>query len=222
MIVGLIILILGIVCLINEMNLGIKIEFDLLWPLVMIVFSLGYMIKNKKLGFWSTLFMFIGIWYTLYYFNIITVSLDEYLWPVILIILGGAIISSKISWDNKAKEGKSYCKVDSKDGKLTYDGIFGGIKETVKKTDFVGCIINAIFGSVELDLREIKVEDNITIDANSIFGGIDLRVPDDYNIVVNSFAIFGGNENKADKKFDEKRKTIYINCVSIFGGTEIK
>ena len=57
---------------------------------------------------------------------------------------------------------------------------------------------------------------------NWIFAGIDLVMPEDYNVVVNSFAVFGGNDNKIKREFDDSKKTININCVSIFGGTDIK
>lgn len=222
MLAGIIILLLGIVFLINEMNLGFQLEFDLVWPVVLMVVTLGLMIKNRKIGFWHLLFMVIGAWYTLYYFDIIRVTLEDYLWPVFLIILGGAIISSKCLWNKKVKAAETTCGVLAKDGRLNFNGIFGGVKEIVKNSDFKGCVANGIFGGVELDLTKIKIDENVTIDANSIFGGIELFMPEDYNVVVNSFAIFGGNDNKINKAYDKDKKTIYVNCISIFGGTDIK
>lgn len=222
MVLGIIILIMGIIILINELNLGFNIEFSLVWPVALLIFSLISMIKNNKVSFWYTVFAFIGLWYTLYYFDLIKVSLNELLWPAILIILGCAIISNKHTWNKRTKENKNTTGVVKKNGKLNFNGIFGGVEEIISDKDFKGCIANAIFGAVELDLTKIKIKDNVTIDANSIFGGVDLKMPEDYNIVINSFAIFGGNDNKIKREFDESKKTIYINCVSIFGGTEIK
>lgn len=219
MILGLIVLIIGIICLVNEMNLGFKIEFEIVWPLVVMLFSIYRIVKLKKFSFCYTLFAIIGFWYTLYYFNIIKVSLDIYMWPIIFIILGISIITSKLNWNKKFEMTKGTV---SKDGRLSFNGIFGAIQEIVKVNDFKGCVANGIFGSVDLDLRNITINDNVTIDANSVFGGIDLIMPEEYNIVVNSFAIFGGNENKTKHPFDENKKTIYVNCVSIFGGTDIK
>lgn len=222
MLVGLIILLIGVIYLINEMNFGFKIEFDLIWPLLVMLFSFGTMIKHKKFSFWYSLFGFIGFWYTLYYFNILKVSISDFLWPLILITMGLAIINSKITWDQKVKDAELTSGTIAKDGRLNFNGIFGGVEETINLKDFKGCVANGIFGGVELDLRKVEIKENVTIDANSIFGGIDLTMPEDYNVVVNSFAIFGGNDNKIKREFDEKKKTIYVNCVSIFGGTDIK
>jgi len=222
MFIGILIIFIGLIALINEMNLGFQIEYDLVWPMLMIIFSVYMMIKNKKFSFWYSIMGFIGAWYVLYYFDIITASLENYFWPVVLIILGFAIIANKASWNKKVSEISSTCATKGKDGRLNFNGVFGGVTERVKNNDFKGCIANAIFGGVELDLRDIKIKDDAIIDANSIFGGVDLVMPEDYNVVVNSFAVFGGNDNKIDRKFDDSKKTIYINCVSIFGGAEIK
>lgn len=219
---GILIIFIGVVALVNEMNLGFQIESALFWPAILIIFAAYMMFKNKKFSFWYSVLAFIGVWYTLYYFDIVTANLENYFWPVILIFLGLGIISNKLSWNNKIRTESTTCATKGKDGRLNFNGIFGGVKEIVKNNDFKGCIINAIFGGVELDLREIKVKDNVVIDANSIFGGVDLIMPEDYNVVVNSFAVFGGNDNKIRRQFDDNKKTIYVNCVSIFGGADIK
>lgn len=135
------------------------------------------MIKNKKFSFWYSIIDFIGIWYSLYYFDILTANLEKYLWPIILIILVCAIISNKASWNKKVVDLNKTCGLEGKDGRLSFNGIFGGI---------------------------------------------DLIMPEDYNVIVNSFAVFGGNDNKINREFNEIKKTIYINCVSIFGGADIK
>ena len=222
MFIGILIIFIGIIALVNEMNLGFQIEYDLIWPMMLIIFSVYMMIKNKRFSFWYSVFGFIGIWYSLYYFDIVTANLENYFWPIILIILGCAIISNKASWNKKVVDLSKTCAIEGKDGRLNFNGIFGGVTERIRNNDFKGCIVNAIFGGAELDLRDVKIKDNVVIDANSIFGGIDLIMPEDYNVVVNSFAVFGGNDNKINRAFDEKKKTIYINCVSIFGGADIK
>lgn len=51
---------------------------------------------------------------------------------------------------------------------------------------------------------------------------IKFKKVDIFNIVVKSTGIFGGTENKTNNKHDSKKKTIYINAVSVFGGVDLK
>ena len=60
------------------------------------------------------------------------------------------------------------------------------------------------------------------INAYSIFGATTLLVPSNYNVKVNSTAILGGNDNKVQSANDDNQTTIYINCLSVLGGCEIK
>ena len=62
----------------------------------------------------------------------------------------------------------------------------------------------------------------IEINANAIFGGIDIIVPPNVNVKVKSTPIFGGTSNKVKTTYNENLPTIYINSLAMFGGVEIK
>ena len=114
--------------------------------------------------------------------------------------------------------------IQKKEGMLQYNGVFGGVEEIVKTDDFKGLNANAVFGSVELDLRDIELKDeNCAINLSSIFGGITILLPENYNVVIGeSMAIFGGTDNKFKNKNEEGKKTIYVNARVIFAGIELK
>ena len=82
--------------------------------------------------------------------------------------------------------------------------------------------ISIIFGSVEIDLSKAILKKDQIINANAIFGGVDIRVPSGVNIKVKSTPIFGGVENKTKTEYNESLPTLYINGVAMFGGVEIK
>ena len=74
-----------------------------------------------------------------------------------------------------------------------------------------------------LDLKYFSaiIENDVVINAKSVFGGIDILVPENVKVKIKSSSIFGG--------VDEKRKsdttdghTIYVNATCIFGGVDIK
>ena len=81
--------------------------------------------------------------------------------------------------------------------------------------------LEAIFGGIDCHLEKAKINDDVLIKASAIFGGIDIFVPEGYNVKVESTSIFGGVDNKK-MTFDEKNKTIYIKAVCIFGGVDVK
>lgn len=215
MLIGIIIVILGVCCLLE--NFGINVEWGMLISLLLIFSALFLIIKDKKINFWSILLFSIGTWNLLLNLKLVTVELGEILWPVLIIIAGLSIIFNKLKFNNHAKSKKV-----NKDKKVVYNGIFGGINEKVNDEDVELIVVNAIFGGVELDLKDFNLSKDIKIEIYSIFGGVDLFLSDDYNIVVSSTSIFGGVDNTHDNKKDKKKKTININTINIFGGTDLK
>jgi hypothetical protein len=102
-----------------------------------------------------------------------------------------------------------------------YNGIFGSVNEKITNEKIEIIVINAIFGGVELDLRNLNLTHDLKIEICSIFGGVDLFLNDDYNIIISSTSIFGGVENKHNNKKD-KGNNINISSINIFGGTDLK
>ena len=88
--------------------------------------------------------------------------------------------------------------------------------------EFKGSNLNAIFGGIKLDLRKAIVNEDIVINASSIFGGIDIYIPDNCKVKIKSNSIFGGVSNNKKCNVDDNSYTIYINASCMFGGVEIK
>lgn len=213
MLIGIIVVIIGICCLLD--NCGVNIDWGMLVSCLLIFSSLFLIIRHKKIYFWGILLFIIGIWNLLLNLKLVKLELGEILWPVLIIIAGLSIIFNKLDFKKKKKK-------ISKKGTLVYNGIFSGVNDKITDETVEFISINAIFGGVELDLRDLKLCDNLKIEVYSIFGGVDLFLSDDYNINVSSTSIFGGVENKHSVKNDDKKNTIDINSVNIFGGTDLK
>ena len=73
-----------------------------------------------------------------------------------------------------------------------------------------------------MDLREAKIKEDVVINTSSIFGGIDIYVPNNVKVKVKSTSIFGGVDNKKVKNNNDKDYVIYINANCLFGGVDIK
>ena len=214
MFIGLIFIIVGALFLISIFVPDFVIDFSYAFPLILIVSSIYYIIKGKKLSLANTTVLYIGIWFLLEELNIIRDPYDNAFFPLLLIIIGLFIImeSKKVKKISKSKN----------DTLKNYYGIFSGLEERVTDTNFKGANIYSVFGGVDLDLRELESKEDITINAYSIFGGTSIFVNDNFKVKFNSFSLFGGNENKTTSTDKKKNHTITINGISIFGGTEVK
>lgn len=105
---------------------------------------------------------------------------------------------------------------------LSMTALFSSRELRLEGEVFHGAIINSVFGGVKLDLDEAIIQSDVRIDIMSIFGGVDIWVPANVNVVVNSMPIFGGVSNKSRNHAAPNAPTIYIRATCIFGGVDIK
>lgn len=85
--------------------------------------------------------------------------------------------------------------------------------------------ILAVFGGVELDLREAALPaKEITINAKCVFGGVEIIVPPEMRIVDSGTAIFGGREISGDsaESAEPGAPVLHITGSCVFGGIEVK
>lgn len=218
-VIGLILIIIGVIIGLNAFHItNIDLFFDGWWTLFIIVPSaISFFEKgNNKIS--SLIFLIIGVLLLLaaqglFEFEI----LWEILLPVIVVLIGLFLIfGNKVDFNVKEK---TKC-LDSKDTENIFVA-FGEQNVNKAGENFEKANLNAIFGSVKLDLREAKLEKETVIGAWAIFGGIEILVPKDCIVKVKGTPIFGGISNERKNKEDAK-KTIYIEGYAVFGGIEIK
>jgi len=109
-------------------------------------------------------------------------------------------------------------KIKSAVNAREYVAVFGEVNDKIKEitSDFKAI---SIFGGVDLDLRKAKIDKDVIIECTTVFGGIDIKLPDNVKVKTSGVPIFGGAENKHIE--EEGKYTIYINYVCIFGGIDI-
>ncbi len=103
--------------------------------------------------------------------------------------------------------------------------IFGGVEETITSQRFTGGNATVVFGGAEIDLRKAALaEGDVTLNLSAIFGGIDIKVPENWQILVDGTAILGGVEDKTGARATdspEDQPRLKIRAVAIFGGVEV-
>jgi len=136
--------------------------------------------------------------------------------PVILMIIGVSILF-KGSFN-----GSRHVRVNMEMGPNDYVGIFNAKKVRYPMEKFQGCTANAVFGGVDIDLRDAVIDEDVVIDATAVFGGIDLYVPPHVRVKVSSVPLFGSVRDKTSEPAELSAPTIFVNATCMFGGVDIK
>ena len=247
LITGVLIILLGAFLLLNN-HFGLfepwVYKFVISWPMLLAVFGLIFLFDRKSdhrtagivLLVIASLFLIpkIEIW---------NLSMRDVVWPVIIIAAGMALISKAIWWnkrdDNWQDRFQWHCKKDFKTpnfDNITMTGdvvkreyVFNGSKEKWTYGKLRNVVIEAVFSGVELDFTQTELADDIKVAAHikisSVFSGITLYVPDDWNIMVQKTGVFGGfvdNRPRSAEQNVNKDKLVILELEAVFGGGEIK
>ena len=108
--------------------------------------------------------------------------------------------------------------------KVVCSAVFSGREIRVDNSVFTGADLSALFGGIDLNLKNAMIQKNVTIEVKAVFGGIDILMPSNVRVVVDVTPILGGVENgtRTPLGADENTPTIYIKGTCMFGGLEVK
>jgi hypothetical protein len=102
--------------------------------------------------------------------------------------------------------------------------VFGATKRTgsLRVREHLLCL--AVFGSVTLDLRGALVEgDTITINSGTVFGALDVIVPEGVEVDLNGLAIFGSKETKGRPvQLMPGAPLVRVNALVVFGAANVR
>ena len=210
---------LGIVLGLNALGItNINIFFDGWWTLFIIVPSIIGLFDEKESRTSNLIGLFIGIILLLSCLDIISFEIIfKLVIPFIFVMIGLNFIFS----DNLKKTVKEKFKNFNKNNLEYIVAFFSEQKINKDNENFKGCNLDVVFGDIDIDLRNAKIEEEVIIKASSIFGNIDIKLDDDVNVILKSIPIFGSVTNRIRNNKDNK-KTIYIDAFCLFGGINIR
>jgi predicted membrane protein len=194
-----------------------------LWPLVLVA---GGLVRLTQMGpssrFMGALMILVGGILEAAEFHLIPYSVWE-LWPIGIIALGLLLLWRSLQ---PRQEGDDTFRFDIKAQAQIGDNlsIFGGGQRRISTPDFTHADVLAIFGGYNLDLRKAVIKGSTAvIDATAIFGGIEIIVPETWNVVVRGVGIFGGyGDESHHPSAGEPAPDLVVQGVAIFGGVAIK
>lgn len=198
-VIGLILIIIGVIIGLNAFHItNIDLFFDGWWTLFIIVPCFFGLFKDQdKTG--NIIGLIVGIYLLLYCQGLINF---QFTWklvvPVIFVLIGLKMIF-KDTFNKKKPRQNIY------DNQL-----------------YIGGNYDVTFNGLILDLSKAYLNEETNITISTLFGGVDLYLPDDVNIQIQSSNFLGGVDlHKRENKI-ENTKVIYLNARCIFGGINIK
>ena len=160
-----------------------------------------------------------------YFFNART------LWPVLLILLGIGVIHKALRKrdsphgvplkDQPETGGRADAgaRADT-DGVVDITAILGGFQRRISTPDFRGGDVSAIMGDCVLDLRESSIVGDAELNVFAVMGGVTIRCPPDWTIILKGVPILGGFEQKTAPAPDTNKR-LTVRGYAIMGGVEV-
>jgi hypothetical protein len=141
------------------------------------------------------------------------------LWPVIPIALGLLLLlDHSPTWQFGVN---TRTRITMKEA-----AVFSGGKRTIADQNFRGAKYDAVFGGYEIDMRRAEiVEDAAVLELNAVFGGIEVKVPESWQVVMKGAGVFGGfvnNTSDPDPRLYPAPKRLVVKGGAVFGGVEVK
>lgn len=82
--------------------------------------------------------------------------------------------------------------------------------------------VSAVFGGATLDLRGAHVDDEASVDAFALFGGVDVLVPKGWRVSLSGLPIFGGYDDRtAAVDLPEDAPVLNVRATAVFGGVGV-
>lgn len=221
---GLVVVGVGLLALLDNLQLFDIALLRTLWPLGLVLWGLGRLAWPRQSGSAMVGVVVIGVGLALTAQNL------GYLhfrwrdwWPVLIIVVGLSIVLRGFLPRPGSSLPRGTHQLTLEHGDLIdIDASFSGIKQRHDSAAFRGGRITSTFGGVEVDLSQATMAGtDARLDISARFSGIELRVPRDWLVVVEIGSLFGGVEDKTVPPMTPGPRLVLRGEV-MFAGVEIR
>jgi predicted membrane protein len=107
---------------------------------------------------------------------------------------------------------------------MDISAVMSGQERRFNSPAFKGGRATAVMGGIEIDLTGSNLDGGkAAVELTAIMGSVELRVPKDWKLIINSTPILGGIDDKRRSVPESEAKaTLYVKATAIMGGIEIK
>ena len=208
---GLLIVAVGTLLLLD--NAGVLDAWEIVstwWPVVVILAGILTFAANPR--HWPVALIITGVGVAFLLSNLDIVDLGDFIIPAAIILVGLLVLFGR-GLGAKTEAGD----------RVNSFNVFSGSEIASHSKQFQGGNISAVFGGAEVDLRDTLPAPGAELDVFAAFGGVEVTVPQGWNVITRGLPLFGGIENATAKDpVPADAPTLAINATVLFGGLEIK
>ncbi len=220
-ILGVLVIGMGVLFLADNLDI-----FDLhraihFWPMLFIllgVFKLfdtsssdGYILGTALIG--------VGVLMVMHRLGLIYFTWRA-VWPVLLIALGASVLYRAMA--ARRLVGSSLKgEVADMDDTINATAILGGFERRIYSQHFRGGEVTAVMGGCVLDMRNAQIETEAVINVFVVWGGITIKCPPDWTVILHGTPIMGGFTEKTVAPPDNSKRLI-VRGHAIMGGVEVR
>jgi hypothetical protein len=215
---GFIVIAVGVLFTLDNLNVIDAVDYLQYWPAALVALGL-LKLWHARLGGrgWTggVILTAIGVWMLVQHITYIRIDVREF-WPVVFVCLGGYLV-----WRGVSGPRRQAAAGDSHQSALA---ILSGVNRGGNSPAFTGGDLTAVMGGCEIDLRQASIAPGTTavIDVFAFWGGIDIRVPEDWTVVTRVTPLLGGVEDQTRPPQGASSKRLEIRGTAIMGGVVIK
>jgi predicted membrane protein len=216
---GVIVIIVGVLFTLDNLDIIDATDYLQYWPAGLVAVGLLKLWQVRQgQGVVGGLFLVgLGTWMLLEKIVAIQIRIHD-VWPLFFVFLGGYMV-----W--KGFGGARRPRPVDDNARVSALAIMAGVVRGNNSPTFEGGDLTAIMGGCEIDLREASIApgNDAVIDVFAFWGGIEIRVPEDWTVVSRVTPLMGGLEDKTRPVSQGAlRKRLILRGIAIMGGVGVK
>ncbi|MEX2599941.1 MAG: DUF5668 domain-containing protein [Dehalococcoidia bacterium] len=221
-IVGLGMVVAGVLFLLSTFDIFQGVEWWRWLPVLLVLWAVVQFINSRGQDIFGPLLLgLVGLALLLATLDVIDWADFGRLWPVVLIVIGGSILWGRRRAGRAGSGG-------SPDQIVDVVSVLGENTKRPTSQQFKGGDVSAVMGSAKVDLRDARLADGASISVTVVMAGVEILVPDDWEVDVAASVILGGVEDKrrirvapADAA-NALPQRLRITGLVLMGGLEVK
>jgi len=217
-VVALCLILVGVLMLLDRFGGELGFSPWDLWPLFLVIPGLYQLLQPRETrqAASGVILLVVGGFFLLRNLDVFPSFRLEWsdIWPFLILAVGLVVLINAL----KAPGGSLDRDV------VNLSALMGGGKYTYASKALKGGRISAVMGGYEIDLRGCVMEkESITFDVFALMGGIELRVPPEWEVRMQGLPLLGGMEYKGPHPIPEKHTgVLVVRGMAIMGGVEVK
>jgi predicted membrane protein len=215
---GLMVIAIGVLFTLDNLEIIDAREYLRYWPAGLVAIGLLKLYHAARGGhgwFGGLFFVSIGAWMLIEQIAYFRIDAREVM-PLFLVFLGGYMV-----W--RGFGGRRAQHPNDGHSNFSALAIMGGVVRRSNAQNFRGADLTAVMGGCEIDLRKASIEPGTeaVIDVFAFWGGIEIKVPEDWTVVNRVVPIMGGVEDKTHAPTNTDKRLV-LRGVLVMGGCGIK